>query len=547
MGPVVRRRSGDLQPSVAGREPGGRGAGVRPPRRAAAAGPRPGGSRASASSVAVGLPAWDTTREVRAARSTNHCCAGLRWTDGASRVWGWTVVMIMTRLRWPAGRRCWPKLPREPVAMIDIGPFRTRPDAGCGAGPAPGRHRGRDRPDPPGQLLSGQPVHPAARRDLQPGADDLRRTGRAAAAHVRRAGSGPPATDGTPRAVASFSPELFLSVHDGMIRTAPIKGTAPRAPGAVDSPELRASTKDAAENVMIVDLMRNDLSRVCRPGTVQVDELLSVQPAPGVWHLVSTVSGRLRPGTSTADVLTATFPPGSVTGAPKIAARQGIQELEGHDRGAYTGALGLVSPCAGTELNVIIRTFEIAGRDVQLGVGGGITVDSVPIREWYECLHKAAPLVAAAGSRLDHDLDDEPGPADRRTHRSGRVRVDPGPARHDPPAGRAPGPAGPVVPGTVRTGRARRSRRTHRCRSQPAGAGPPARHPAAGPSGARAPCRSPSAAGRSGPAWRRRRCAGCRGSSAAGGTSGSTAPASRGPSGQPVRRCPTSLPRPGRS
>ncbi len=140
--------------------------------------------------------------------------------------------------------------------------------------------------------------------------------------------SGPPATDGTPRAVASFSPELFLSVHDGMIKTAPIKGTAPRAPGAVDSPELRASTKDAAENVMIVDLMRNDLSRVCRPGTVQVDELLSVQPAPGVWHLVSTVSGQLRPGTSTADVLTATFPPGSVTGAPKIAARQGIQELE---------------------------------------------------------------------------------------------------------------------------------------------------------------------------------------------------------------------------
>jgi para-aminobenzoate synthetase/4-amino-4-deoxychorismate lyase len=147
---------------------------------------------------------------------------------------------------------------------------------------------------------------------------------------------------------------------------------------------------------------------------VQVDELLSVQPAPGVWHLVSTVSGQLQPGTSTADVLTATFPPGSVTGAPKIAARQGIQELEADDRGAYTGALGLVSPCAGTELNVIIRTFEITGRDVQLGVGGGITVDSVPIKEWYECLHKAAPLVVAAGSQLDHDLDDEPLPADRR-------------------------------------------------------------------------------------------------------------------------------------
>ena len=128
---------------------------------------------------------------------------------------------------------------------------------------------------------------------------------------------------------------------------------------------------------------------------------------------MSTVSGQLQPGLSTAEVLTATFPPGSVTGAPKIAAQQGIQELEDDDRGAYTGALGLVSPSAGTELNVIIRTFEIAGRDVQLGVGGGITVDSVPIREWYECLHKAAPLVAAAGSHLDHELTDEPGPVDR--------------------------------------------------------------------------------------------------------------------------------------
>jgi para-aminobenzoate synthetase/4-amino-4-deoxychorismate lyase len=222
-----------------------------------------------------------------------------------------------------------------------------------------------------------------------------------------------PPINGTPRAVASFSPELFLSVHDDTIKTAPIKGTAPRASGAVDSPELRTSTKDAAENVMIVDLMRNDLSRVCRPGTVQVDELLSVQPAPGVWHLVSTVSGKLQPGRSTVEVLTATFPPGSVTGAPKIAAQQGIHELEDHDRGAYTGALGLVSPYSGTELNVIIRTFEIAGRHVQLGVGGGITVDSVPIREWYECLHKAAPLVTAAGSHLDHELTDEPGPVDR--------------------------------------------------------------------------------------------------------------------------------------
>ena len=359
---------------------------------------------------------------------------------------------------------------------------------------------------------------------------------------------GPAASDGTPRAVASFSPELFLSVHGGMIKTAPIKGTAPRAPGAVDSPELRASAKDAAENVMIVDLMRNDLSRVCRPGTVQVGELLSVQPAPGVWHLVSTVSGQLRPGTSTAEVLTATFPPGSVTGAPKIAARQGIQELEQDERGAYTGALGLVSPCAGTEFNVIIRTFEVAGREIQLGVGGGITVDSVPIREWYECLHKAAPLVAAAGSDLDHRLDDDPGPADRRLTDQGVfesilvgngqiVRLAAHLARLDRSCRELYGQglpddlAGRIVAELSRQPPVPRRRRPAAGPARPAGR--PADH------------HRPS--GRSAPAWRRLRCAGCRGSSGVGGTSGSTAPVSRRPSGRLARRCRTSLPRIGRS
>ena len=163
---------------------------------------------------------------------------------------------------------------------------------------------------------------------------------------------------------------------------------------------------------MIVDLMRNDLSRVCRPGTVAVEELLGVQPHPGVWHLVSTVHGELADGVGTADLLPATFPPGSVTGAPKLAAEQGIAALETEPRGAYTGSLGLVSPAAGTDLSVIIRTFETTGDRLELGVGGGITADSVPIREWYECLHKAAPLVTAAGARLADDLADEPGPPD---------------------------------------------------------------------------------------------------------------------------------------
>jgi para-aminobenzoate synthetase / 4-amino-4-deoxychorismate lyase len=218
-----------------------------------------------------------------------------------------------------------------------------------------------------------------------------------------------PSSHGARRMITSFSPELFLRIRDGTVLTAPIKGTAPR--GAHDgAAALRASAKDAAENIMIVDLMRNDLSRVCRPGTVAVQELLTIQPHPGVWHLVSAIRGELNPHTTTAQVLAAAFPPGSVTGAPKISAQQGIADLEVEPRGAYTGSIGLVSPLAGADFNVIIRSFELHDDHLELGVGGGITVDSVPIREWYECLHKAAPLVAAAGSVIDQELAAEPAP-----------------------------------------------------------------------------------------------------------------------------------------
>ena len=211
-----------------------------------------------------------------------------------------------------------------------------------------------------------------------------------------------------PRMVASFSPELFLRVRGRQVTTSPIKGTAPRTPAG--AAVLRASAKDAAENVMIVDLMRNDLSRVCSPATVTVEELLDVQAHPGVWHLVSTVHGQLADGLGPADLLSATFPPGSVTGAPKRAAEHAIAALEPEPRGAYTGSLGLVSPAAGLDLNVVIRTFEIERDRLQLGVGGGITADSVPVREWYECLHKAVPLVFAAGGRLARALAEEPAP-----------------------------------------------------------------------------------------------------------------------------------------
>jgi para-aminobenzoate synthetase / 4-amino-4-deoxychorismate lyase len=226
-----------------------------------------------------------------------------------------------------------------------------------------------------------------------------------------------PTSHGSLRMIASCSPELFLRIRDRVVMTAPIKGTAPRGSddrGSDDrgAAELRASAKDAAENIMIVDLMRNDLSRVCRPGTVAVQDLLAIEAHPGVWHLVSAVRGELDPEVTTAQVLAATFPPGSVTGAPKISAQQGIGDLEAESRGAYTGSIGLVSPLAGADFNVIIRSFEFSEGHLRLGVGGGITVDSVPVREWYECLHKAAPLVAAAGSVLDHELFDQPAAPD---------------------------------------------------------------------------------------------------------------------------------------
>ena len=195
-------------------------------------------------------------------------------------------------------------------------------------------------------------------------------------------------------AVASLSPELFLRRTGDTVTSSPIKGTLPldRPPSA-----LRASVKDVAENVMIVDLVRNDLSRVALTGTVTVPELLAVRPAPGVWHLVSTVTARVSVDVSMAAVLEATFPPASVTGTPKARARELLSTWEPRRRGVYCGTVGFASPVAGTELNVAIRTveFDAAGYAV-LGVGGGITADSDPEAEWQECLHKSAPVVGIA-------------------------------------------------------------------------------------------------------------------------------------------------------
>jgi para-aminobenzoate synthetase/4-amino-4-deoxychorismate lyase len=194
--------------------------------------------------------------------------------------------------------------------------------------------------------------------------------------------------------VASLSPELFLARTGRRVRSAPIKGTRPA--GGRD--ELAASEKDRAENVMIVDLVRNDLGRVCRPGTVRVAALAEVRPHAGVWHMVSEVEGELRDGVGDGGLLRATFPPGSVTGAPKLAALDVIAELESTGREAYTGAIGFAGPLAGLEMSVAIRTFEVRGPRIWLGAGGGIVADSRGADEAREAAAKAAPLLAAIGA-----------------------------------------------------------------------------------------------------------------------------------------------------
>jgi para-aminobenzoate synthetase component I len=197
-------------------------------------------------------------------------------------------------------------------------------------------------------------------------------------------------------AVVSASPELFLARRGDRLWTMPIKGTRPRGASA----ELRSSEKDAAEHVMIVDLERNDLSRVCRAGTVRWPELMATRELAGVEHMVSTVEGRLREGIGFAEVLRATFPGGSVTGAPKIAAVDLIAELEPVGRGASMGAIGRVRGNGDFDLALTIRTFAIADGTIHLWVGGGIVWDSDPATEVEESRVKARPLLEAIGSGL---------------------------------------------------------------------------------------------------------------------------------------------------
>jgi len=206
------------------------------------------------------------------------------------------------------------------------------------------------------------------------------------------------------RAVVSSSPELFLHTEGRRVVTRPIKGTRPRgtAPGEDErlGAELLASPKDDAELAMIVDLERNDLGRVCEAGSVIVSDPKSLESHPTVHHLAATVEGRLKPGAGPVDLLRATFPGGSVTGAPKIRAMEIIDELEPTRRAAYTGAIGRIGFDGSVSLSVAIRIVEKHGEDVWFQAGGGIVTDSDPAREFEETLVKAAGIVRALGIDL---------------------------------------------------------------------------------------------------------------------------------------------------
>lgn len=201
--------------------------------------------------------------------------------------------------------------------------------------------------------------------------------------------------------IASASPERFLQVRNDQVETRPIKGTRRRGKNLIEDYNLRAellnSEKDRAELVMIVDLERNDIGRVCSFGSVRVPELVCLEEYATVFHLVSTVKGTLAPGGDLVDLLRATFPGGSITGAPKIRAMEIIEELEPVKRGIYTGSIGYLGFNGCADLNIVIRTFIIKGRTVYFQVGGGVVADSNPDAEYWETIYKARALLQALG------------------------------------------------------------------------------------------------------------------------------------------------------
>jgi para-aminobenzoate synthetase component 1 len=210
---------------------------------------------------------------------------------------------------------------------------------------------------------------------------------------------------GEGRHVLSASPERFLRVVGDVVETDPMKGTRPRGATAAEDRRLReelaASEKERAELAMIVDLSRNDLARACRTGTVRVAVPRRIVSFRRVHQAIAVVRGRLRPGLDVVDALQAAFPPGSVTGAPKVRAMEVLDDLEGEGRGPYCGALGWVDAGGDADLAVGIRTLLLAGDRVSYRVGGGITLRSDPEAEWRETLDKGRGLFAALAGRED--------------------------------------------------------------------------------------------------------------------------------------------------
>ena len=199
----------------------------------------------------------------------------------------------------------------------------------------------------------------------------------------------------------SSSPERLVSVHGGVAQTRPIAGTRPRLAGDDDAARIRdlvGNPKERAEHVMLIDLERNDLGRVCVPGSVRVDELMAVESYAHVHHIVSNVSGRLRPGTTPGEVIAAVFPGGTITGAPKVRCMAIIAELEGEGRGPYTGALGWLGVDGDLDLNILIRSAWLAGEVLELRAGAGIVVDSDAGRELDETRAKARGWLRALGA-----------------------------------------------------------------------------------------------------------------------------------------------------
>jgi para-aminobenzoate synthetase/4-amino-4-deoxychorismate lyase len=255
--------------------------------------------------------------------------------------------------------------------------------------------------------------------------------------------------------IASLSPELFLRRRGRLAETAPIKGTIARDEGEpAEQParsQLLASAKDHAEHVMIVDLMRNDLGRVSEYGSVVAARTPEAQAHPGLWHLVSRVQGTLRPGVGDGELLRATFPPGSVTGAPKVQAMHVISALESTGREVYTGAIGYASPLAGLELNVAIRTFEARDGRLWLGAGGGIVADSDPRAELEECFVKVRPLIAAIGGTVEPAPSlTQPEPAPAQTEHASAQTAPPS-AQTEPASGQTDPPSAQPEPAPAQT------------------------------------------------------------------------------------------------